>query len=100
MDRSNLCHRRRTGEGLAGIRDKLRNAGKWYNDYKDRRAHAFCVSTSPSVMVDNNQPVDGGKTRGIMPRRTLRSAWRKPLKSHFNDPNYPANGGSLIVSSI
>lgn len=23
MDRSNLCHRR-TGEGLAGIRDKLR----------------------------------------------------------------------------
>lgn len=33
------------GEGLAGIRDKLTNAGEPYNDYSDRRAHAFFVSS-------------------------------------------------------
>lgn len=40
------------GEGLAGIRDKLRNAGEWYNDYSDRRAHAFYVSSQASVVMD------------------------------------------------
>jgi hypothetical protein len=40
------------GEGLAGIRDKLRNGGEWYNDYSDRRAHAFYMSSQASVVMD------------------------------------------------
>lgn len=39
-------------EGLAGVRDKLKNAGEWYNDYSDRRAHAFFVSSPVSATAE------------------------------------------------
>lgn len=83
------------GEGLAGIRDKLRNAGEWYNYYTDRRAHASFVSISSSCHGEQGtNELKEAKYEGSS--LVIPSEQRKPLKSRFNNPGHPANSGSLI----
>ncbi|KAE8332487.1 hypothetical protein BDV39DRAFT_200105 [Aspergillus sergii] len=65
-------------QGETGMRDKLKYAGEWVNDYLDRRAHAHCEAQHPGTAL------------------AVPSDKRKPLKSRFNDPKHPANSGSLI----
>ncbi|KAB8226310.1 hypothetical protein BDV33DRAFT_226825 [Aspergillus novoparasiticus] len=65
-------------QGETGMRDKLKHAGEWVNDYLDRRAHAHCEAQHPGTAL------------------AVPSDKRKPLKSRFNDPKHPANSGSLI----
>ncbi|KAB8206530.1 hypothetical protein BDV34DRAFT_224270 [Aspergillus parasiticus] len=65
-------------QGDTGMRDKLKYAGEWVNDYLDRRAHAHCEAQHPGTAL------------------AVPSDKRKPLKSRFNDPKHPANSGSLI----
>ncbi|KAE8317130.1 hypothetical protein BDV41DRAFT_573233 [Aspergillus transmontanensis] len=65
-------------QGETGMRDKLKYAGEWVNDYLDRRAHAHCEAQHPGTAL------------------AVPSDKRKPLRSRFNDPKHPANSGSLI----
>ncbi|PIG86640.1 hypothetical protein AARAC_006126 [Aspergillus arachidicola] len=65
-------------QGDTGMRDKLKHAREWVNDYLDRRAHAHCEAQHPGTAL------------------AVPSDKRKPLKSRFNDPKHPANSGSLI----
>ncbi|KAE8345613.1 hypothetical protein BDV24DRAFT_148186 [Aspergillus arachidicola] len=65
-------------QGDTGMRDKLKHAREWVNDYLDRRAHAHCDAQHPGTAL------------------AVPSDKRKPLKSRFNDPKHPANSGSLI----
>jgi hypothetical protein len=86
------------GKGLAGIRDKLRNAEQWLNDYSDRRAHAFYMSIpDPSVPVMMGKMLTSLKeAKHEGSSLVVPSNQRKPLESRFNDPNHPAHSGSLI----
>ncbi|KKK15707.1 hypothetical protein AOCH_007061 [Aspergillus ochraceoroseus] len=59
--------------------NKFKGAGKWVQDYMDRRAHAFYEAEHPGTTL------------------TVPSTHREPMKSRFNDPNHPANSGSLTA---
>ncbi|KAJ5579497.1 uncharacterized protein N7459_005482 [Penicillium hispanicum] len=66
------------GSEPAGIRDKLQGASTWTQRYFDNRSHAFYEAEHPGSAL-------------VVP-----ASQRAPLKSRFNDPNHPANSGSLI----
>ncbi|ODM23023.1 hypothetical protein SI65_00612 [Aspergillus cristatus] len=59
------------------VRLKFKGAGNWVNDYMDRRAAVFYEAKHPGTPLV--QPAEQ----------------RKPMKTRFNDPNHPANSGSI-----
>ncbi|KAJ5617899.1 hypothetical protein N7537_003013 [Penicillium hordei] len=65
-------------EQSQGIIEKIRDAGQWATDYMDRRAMVFYEKKHPGTPM-------------VVP-----SEQRKPMKSRFNDPDHPANSGSII----
>ncbi|KAJ5907622.1 hypothetical protein N7495_000304 [Penicillium taxi] len=60
------------------IVEKFKGAGKWVSDYMDRRAMVFFEAKHPETPL-------------VVPTHQ-----RKPMKSRFNDPDHPANSGSII----
>ncbi|KAH8692234.1 hypothetical protein BGW36DRAFT_431454 [Talaromyces proteolyticus] len=65
-------------KGPEGPRQKLRNSGKWVQDYMDRKAQASYAAKNPESAL------------------SVPSSERKGFVSRFNDPNHPANTGSLV----
>ncbi|KAJ5368945.1 uncharacterized protein N7496_008705 [Penicillium cataractarum] len=61
-----------------GTRDKFKNAGTWVQDYLDRRGQAFYEAEHQGSSL------------------AVPSSDRKSMASRYNDPNHPANSGSLI----
>ncbi|KAF3392658.1 hypothetical protein F1880_008641 [Penicillium rolfsii] len=61
-----------------GTRDKFKNAGTWVQDYLDRRGQAFYEAEHQGSSL------------------AVPSSDRKTMVSRYNDPNHPANSGSLI----
>jgi hypothetical protein len=85
------CNGEMVREGVLG---KVRAAGEWTEEYKDRRANVFYVShkNPPRVaLLTIQQAAKHPDTKMVRPIQD-----QKPLKSRFNDPNHPANSGSLI----
>ncbi|KAK7753819.1 hypothetical protein SLS62_004185 [Diatrype stigma] len=65
-------------EDTEGIKEKWKGAGKWVQDYLDRRAQvAYEMEHHPSTL---NVPSDQ----------------RTPFLSRYSDPSHPARSGSLI----
>lgn len=66
------------GKEPAGTREKFKNAGSWVQDYLDRRGQAWYEAGHQGSSL------------------AVPSAERPTFKSRYNDPNHPANSGSLI----
>lgn len=66
------------GKEPAGTRDKFKSAGTWVQDYYDRRGQAWYEAQHQGSSL------------------AVPSAERAGFKSRYNDPNHPANNGSLI----
>ncbi|EPS29232.1 hypothetical protein PDE_04181 [Penicillium oxalicum 114-2] len=62
-----------------GTFDKFKKAGNWVQDYLDRRGQAFYENEHQGSSL------------------AVPSANREQLVSRYNDPNHPANSGSLIA---
>ncbi|KAJ6022235.1 hypothetical protein N7540_007739 [Penicillium herquei] len=65
-------------EAPQGFTNKMGAAGDWVQDYMDRKSHANLERDKPGTSL------------------AMSSDQRKPFKSRFNDPDHPANSGSLI----
>ncbi|CAI7570854.1 unnamed protein product [Penicillium pancosmium] len=63
----------------ASMGDKFKNASSWVQDYFDRRGQAFHDA-------ENNDP-----------SRASQSTQQSQFRSRYNDPNHPANSGSLVA---
>ncbi|KAJ5108567.1 hypothetical protein N7456_005242 [Penicillium angulare] len=68
----------RSGEPPQGFKKKMGAAGEWVQDYMDRKSHADLEREKPGTSL------------------AMSAEQRKPFKSRFNDPDHPANSGSLI----
>ncbi|KAJ5099712.1 hypothetical protein N7532_006713 [Penicillium argentinense] len=63
----------------ASVADKLKSASSWTQDYFDRRGQTFYEAKNPD------------------PSRPMQSSQAPQFKSRYNDPNHPANSGSLVA---
>lgn len=79
------------------VKDKLKGAGAWVQDYRDRKAQASFVSDhygTPHLRASgltNFQERDHqGSSLAVPPSS------RAGFSSRFNDPDHPSNSGSLI----
>ncbi|KAL3472488.1 hypothetical protein BJX99DRAFT_262271 [Aspergillus californicus] len=76
---ADLCEEGQEKSQLQGVMEKFSGAGDWVNDYMDRRAMVFYEAKHPGTPL-------------VAPPEH-----RTPMKSRFNDPDHPANSGSIIA---
>lgn len=78
-------------------KEKWKSAGKWVQDYLDRRAQATYVSWETlrmrivmSMLIEPQEKEHQGSSLAVPTNA------RPAFSSRFSDPNHPANSGSLI----
>lgn len=77
-------------------KDKFKGAGAWVQDYRDRKAQANFVSDYRHTQISKikaNQPQERDHQGSSL---AVPSSSRAGFSSRFNNPDHPANSGSLI----
>lgn len=89
-------------QGSSQLGDRIRSVNGWVEEYQDKRSNAFYVSCFLNLPVgircrSNNFQLTFAQEAKHPDSKLVKPATdQKPLKSRFNDPNHPANSGSLI----
>lgn len=100
LDRAREVHITQNGEKTTektNIKDKFKGAGAWVQDFRDRKAQATFVSDHCQLRLFNIKVTKISQERDHEGSSlAVPSSSRPAFSSRFNDPDHPANSGSLI----
>ncbi|GAB1192780.1 hypothetical protein APSETT444_001976 [Aspergillus pseudonomiae] len=83
------------GDEGEGIRERMKSAGSWVQDYFDRKAQASYVSTVSLIFCGYSFANRKQKAKNPGSSLAVPESGRKGFVSRYNDPNHAVNNGKL-----